>query len=87
MRLQVCGSLGCCYTPWIQGDFDAGRPDFFSGPSQLEECNNFEFMDPDANTDIDGNLLMSNPKVIDIEISVSSTRFFFPRYGILPSGN
>lgn len=45
--MQLCGNIGCCYTPWLQGNFDEGNSDFFSGQSQLGECFDFAFMDQD----------------------------------------
>ena len=47
---QVCGNLNCCFTPWLQGNFDEGNTDYFEGPSQLGECNNFEFLDASNGT-------------------------------------
>merc|ERR1719369_743594 len=49
LSVKVCGNLNCCFTPWLTGNFDEGASDYFSGPSELGECNDFGFMDTDRN--------------------------------------
>ena len=38
---KICGSLGCCLTPWNQGGFTPGESDIFKDDYYLGECNNF----------------------------------------------
>jgi len=45
---QICGASGCCYTPWMVGNFDEGQIDVFNGPSNLGECHNFLIRDDPA---------------------------------------
>lgn len=39
---KVCGSAGCCLTPWDQGTFKEGGIDIMGGP-KIGECENFTF--------------------------------------------
>merc|ERR1711994_1125281 len=52
VSLKLCGNIGCCYTPWLQGNFDEGNSDFFAGQSQLGECFDFAYMDSDKSFSI-----------------------------------
>lgn len=42
ISVKVCGSVGCCYTPWMQGRFDEGGMDYMSGAT-IGECYQFLF--------------------------------------------
>merc|ERR1719461_169113 len=43
---KVCGSKGCCLTPWDQGSFTpGGAPDVFSGNYTIGECSDFYLKD------------------------------------------
>ena len=37
---QVCGDVGCCYTPWLQGTFVEGGEDYFE-IQDIGECGKF----------------------------------------------
>ena len=43
---KVCGSAGCCLTPWDQGSFKEGGLDIMGG-HKIGECDNFPFSDND----------------------------------------
>ena len=41
--MQVCGDVGCCYTPWQQGSFTEGGIDFFER-KMIGECGQFNIL-------------------------------------------
>ena len=43
MYAQVCGNVGCCYTPWLQGGFTEGGNDFFESKG-IGECDKFTIL-------------------------------------------
>ena len=43
---QVCGDVGCCYTPWLQGTFVEGGEDYFE-IQDIGECGKFIILQND----------------------------------------
>lgn len=41
VSVLVCGNSDCCFTPWLTGNFDEGNSDYFQGPSNLGECDQY----------------------------------------------
>ena len=40
---QICGNVGCCYTPWLQGSFTEGGIDFFN-KDWIGQCAQFNIL-------------------------------------------
>ena len=50
--LKVCGTTGCCFTPWSVNSVDEGEGVYVKGPSDLGECNQYDVNDGSQNNEI-----------------------------------
>merc|ERR1712126_305523 len=70
---KVCGSAGCCVTPWDQGSFQEGGTDIFNGP-KLGECENFPFNNDNSPDSIGITLFHQGSDALELDfIAIKST--------------
>lgn len=50
--LKVCGTTGCCFTPWSVNSVDEGEGVYVTGSSDLGECNQYDVNDGSQNNEI-----------------------------------
>ena len=50
--LKVCGTTGCCFTPWSVNSVDEGEGVYVTGSSDLGECSQYDVNDGSQNNEI-----------------------------------